>query len=188
MLFSNRMSFISFVILSGDVRIPSVKTLQSPNKYLITYTHVLTPHTIQVYDALDVRLEEVGESFYNPHIPGNIERLTQAGLVQKDEGMLIVRLPHFTIPLIVRKSDGGYGYDSTDMAAVEYRLKQLERDWIIAVTDAGQATHFYMVFDAARAAGWVDKGQRLDHIGKCRRILYCAREMTSFLFIIIQRR
>ena len=42
------------------------------------------------------------------------------------------------------------GYDSTDMAAVEYRLKDLKRDWVVAVTDAGQANHFHMVFDAAR--------------------------------------
>jgi len=59
-------------------------------------------------------------------------------MVEEDEGMLIVRLPGFDIPLIVRKSDGGFGYDSTDMAAVEYRLQTLQRDWIIAVTDAGQ--------------------------------------------------
>ena len=59
-------------------------------------------------------------------------------MVEEDEGMLIIRLPGFDIPLIVRKSDGGFGYDSTDMAAVEYRLQTLQRDWIIAVTDAGQ--------------------------------------------------
>ena len=62
-------------------------------------------------------------------------------MVEEDEGMLIIRLPGFDIPLIVRKSDGGFGYDSTDMAAVEYRLQTLQRDWIIAVTDAGQ--HIY---------------------------------------------
>ena len=62
--------------------------------------------SVQVYDALDVTLEEVGESFYNPFIPPVIEKLKEAGLVEVEEGMLIVRLPHFTIPLIVRKSDG----------------------------------------------------------------------------------
>ena len=63
-------------------------------------------------------------------------------MVEEDEGMLIIRLPGFDIPLIVRKSDGGFGYDSTDMAAVEYRLQTLQRDWIIAVTDAGQPQPF----------------------------------------------
>lgn len=79
-------------------------------------------------------------------------------------GMLIVMLPHFTIPLILRKSDGGYGYDSTDMAAMKYRLFDLKRDWIIYVTDEGQSGHFHMCFDAAKASNWV-KSQRLDHIG-----------------------
>jgi len=64
-----------------------------------------------VYDSLGVKLTEVGESFYNPMIPSTIEQLQQLGLVMNEEEMLIVKLPHFTIPLILRKSDGGYGYD-----------------------------------------------------------------------------
>ena len=52
--------------------------------------------------------------------------------------MLVIKLPHFTIPLMIRKSDGGFGYDSTDMAALQYRIKELKRDWIIIITDAGQ--------------------------------------------------
>lgn len=78
--------------------------------------------------------------------------------------MTILKLSHFSIPLILRKSDGGYGYDSTDMAALSHRLRTLNREWVIYITDAGQATHFHMCFDAARAAGWVGT-QRLDHIG-----------------------
>ena len=121
----------------------------------------------KVYDMLDIKLEEVGESFYNPFIPDVIELCKKAGIVKVEDDMLIIMLPHFTIPLIVRKSDGGYGYDSTDMAAIHYRLFEKKADWIIYITDAGQAPHFYMVFDAARAAGWIDpiRQQRLDHIG-----------------------
>ncbi|CAM9141535.1 unnamed protein product [Ectocarpus fasciculatus] len=59
-----------------------------------------------LYDALGVTLTEVGESFYNPMIPGAIERLNDLGLVKEDQGMRIVMLPGFDIPLIVRKSDG----------------------------------------------------------------------------------
>ena len=61
-----------------------------------------------MYDALGVVVEEVGESFYNPFIPSTINRLQEAGLVEVEEGMLIIKLPHFVIPLIVRKSDGTY--------------------------------------------------------------------------------
>ena len=56
-------------------------------------------------------------------------------------------------PLIIQKSDGGYGYDSTDKA-----------DWVIYVVDSGQALHFELVFAAARKAGWVGD-VRLDHVG-----------------------
>jgi arginyl-tRNA synthetase len=119
----------------------------------------------KVYDMLGVTLEEVGESFYNPIIPGVIEELRSLNLVEQDAGMEIIKLPHFTIPLILRKSDGGFGYDSTDMAALKHRLFTLQRDWIIIITDAGQANHFHMCFDAARTANWLTKNQRLDHIG-----------------------
>ena len=117
-----------------------------------------------VYNILKVQLEEVGESFYNGMIPKIIEELESLALAVNEDGMLIIKLAHFTIPLIVRKSDGGYGYDSTDMAAISYRVRELNCDWLIYITDAGQAPHFHMIFDAARAAGWISS-QRLDHIG-----------------------
>eukprot|EP00752_Nemacystus_decipiens_P016540 g14783.t1 len=119
----------------------------------------------KVYDRLGVSLEEHGESFYNDMIPSTIEMLAEAGLISRDDGADIVRLEHFTYPLIVRKRDGGFGYDSTDMAAIRYRLKTLKCDWIIGITDAGQAGHFHMCFDAARAAGWVDENTKLQHLG-----------------------
>lgn len=60
----------------------------------------------KVYDRLGVTLDEHGESFYNAMIPATIDTLTAAGLVSKDDGADIVRLDHFTYPLIVRKRDG----------------------------------------------------------------------------------
>ena len=120
----------------------------------------------KVYNALDVKLTEVGESFYNPMIPSTIEQMQAIGLVQDEEGMLVIKLPHFTIPLIVRKSDGGYGYDSTDMAALRYRTHVLNRKWLIYITDAGQAPHFHMCFDAAKECGWLPaETHRVNHIG-----------------------
>jgi arginyl-tRNA synthetase len=58
-------------------------------------------------------------------------------------------------PLIVRKSDGGFGYPATDLAAVRHRVATLHADRIVYVVDARQAPHFRMVFDAARRAGWL---------------------------------
>lgn len=108
-----------------------------------------------IYDALDVQVEEFGESFYNPMIPATLEEIKEKGLMTFEQGMNLLHLPHFEIPLILRKSDGGYGYDSTDMAAIKYRTQTLKHDWVVYITDAGQANHFYMVFDAARKMGWV---------------------------------
>ena len=119
----------------------------------------------KVYDILGVHLKEMGESYYNPMIPDTIEELRQKGFITEDEGMLIVKFSHFTIPLIARKSDGGYGYDSTDLTALRYRTQELKRDWVIYVTDEGQANHFYMCFDVARAVDWANTDVRLDHIG-----------------------
>jgi arginyl-tRNA synthetase len=66
---------------------------------------------------------------------------------------------------MLQKSDGGYGYDSTDMAALRYRLFDLKADRVIVITDFSQEGHFQMVYKAGHKIGWVAKGQRLQHIG-----------------------
>lgn len=71
----------------------------------------------------------------------------------------------FETPLIIQKKDGGYGYDSTDMTALKYRIEEMKADWIIYVVDSGQALHFQQVFQAAKEAGWVTDKIRLDHVG-----------------------
>ena len=63
----------------------------------------------KVYDRLGVTLEEHGESFYNDMIPSTIDMLAEADLISRDDGADIVRLEHFTYPLIVRKRDGEPG-------------------------------------------------------------------------------
>jgi len=118
----------------------------------------------KVYKRLGVQLEEFGESFYNPAIPVVLQELEQMKLSHHENGALLMSRDNWQCPLILRKTDGGYGYDSTDMAAINYRIKHLKADWLIYVTDVGQRTHFDMIFDAARDAGWVGKTQ-LDHVG-----------------------
>lgn len=124
----------------------------------------------QVYERLgvDKRLTLVGESFYNDRIPGVVKELEEKGVTEIDQGALIIRVPESgqEVPLMLRKSDGGYGYDSTDMAAIRYRLKELNGDWLIYVVDKGQALHFDLVFGAARRAGWYDPSEiRVEHVG-----------------------
>lgn len=124
----------------------------------------------QIYDRLDVRLTERGESFYNPFLPDVLTDLATAGLLVEDNGAKCVFLEGFTnkdgnpLPLIVQKSDGGYNYATTDLAAIRYRITQDLAERIIYVTDAGQANHFAQVFQVARRAGWVPDGVTLTHV------------------------
>ncbi len=126
----------------------------------------------EIYDLLDVHIEERGESFYNPLLPGIIEDLESKGLVTVSNGAKCVFVEGFKnrdgdpLPLMVQKSDGGYNYDTTDMAAIRHRCEEEKADRIIYITDLGQATHFAMVFKAAQMAGYYDpKKQEVTHIG-----------------------
>ncbi len=124
----------------------------------------------KIYDALDVRLEERGESFYNPFLPDVIQDLEKSGLLEEDEGAKCVFLEGYLnkegerLPLIVQKSDGGYNYATTDLAALRYRINQDKADRIIYVTDSGQADHFAQVFQVARRAGWLPDRVRVVHV------------------------
>jgi arginyl-tRNA synthetase len=118
-----------------------------------------------VYDRLDITVEECGESFYNDKIPSVIEEFEKAGLITIEEGgAKCVFVEGFKVPLMLQKSDGGYGYDSTDMAALKYRLNELKATRIIVITDFSQGDHFKMCYSAANTIGWV-KDQKLEHIG-----------------------
>lgn len=121
----------------------------------------------KIYERLGVKLEERGESFYNPMLTDIVEDLFQRGIAEISDGATCVFVDGENIPLIVRKSDGGFGYASTDMAALKHRIEQENADWIIYVTDHGQAQHFQLVFKAAEKAGYLpkDKKVRLDHVG-----------------------
>jgi len=125
----------------------------------------------EIYDLLDVKLEIRGESFYNPMLADVVADLEAKGLVTISSGAKCIFLEGFEnregepLPLIVQKSDGGYNYVTTDMAALRHRVEEERADRIIYVTDAGQATHFKMVFTAAQKAGYFDPNKvRIDHV------------------------
>jgi len=128
----------------------------------------------KLYDRLDIRLDERGESFYNPFLPAVLEGLDQVGLLVSDDGAQCVFLEGVSgkdgkpLPVIVRKSDGGFNYATTDLAAIRYRFA-VDPDGdgarrVIYVTDAGQANHFAGVFQVAGRAGWIPEGGRLEHV------------------------
>jgi arginyl-tRNA synthetase len=126
----------------------------------------------EIYDLLDVKIIERGESFYNPYLKEVVEELEQKDLVAESDGAKCIFLSGFLnregqpLPLMIQKSDGGYNYDTTDMAALRYRIFEEKAKRIIVVTDSGQSLHFQMVFKAGIAAGWYDPEQiRIDHVG-----------------------
>lgn len=121
-----------------------------------------------IYERLDITVHERGESFYNSMLGPLAQELTSRGLCHINEGALCFFTPQITtdLPLIVVKSDGGYGYDSTDLAAIYHRLLVMRADWVIYITDIGQELHFHMIFDAAKQAGWhVPPKTQCDHMG-----------------------
>ncbi|MEB3151018.1 MAG: arginine--tRNA ligase [Sphaerospermopsis sp.] len=123
-----------------------------------------------IYDVLDIKLIERGESFYNPLLSKVVEDLETAGLVEENQGAKCVFLEGFTnregdpLPLIVQKSDGGYNYATTDLAALRYRIEEDQAKRIIYVTDAGQANHFAQFFQVAKKARWIPKNVELVHV------------------------
>lgn len=121
----------------------------------------------KIYDRLDVRLVERGESFYQKRMESIVVELTKGGFLEEDEGRKIMWGENNEgIPLTIVKSDGGFTYDTSDMAAIQQRLKEEKVDWIVYVTDAGQATHFNTIFSCARRAGILHPAvHRVDHVG-----------------------
>ena len=123
-----------------------------------------------IYDLLDVCITERGESFYNLLLAAVVEDLEKAGLLIEDQGAKCVFLEGFQnregqpLPLIIQKSDGGYNYATTDLAAIRYRVQQDHAKRLIYVTDAGQANHFAQVFQVARRAGWIPEDVNIEHV------------------------
>lgn len=135
-----------------------------------------------IYERLEVKLDEVGESFYQNMIPDVIKELESKELLEKDNGRTVVKgsgkPPTYKTnkkgesvvkdngdpPLTVIKSDGGYTYDTTDVAAIRYRLQDLGAEAIYYVIDSGQSLHMSQVFETAKKAGWLTD-QTVKHIG-----------------------
>ena len=109
----------------------------------------------RIYGRLGVAFELVrGESFYNDALPGVVAKLQALGLVRESEGALVAFLEEEKLPpCIVRKSDGGYNYATTDLATVFSREAEFRPDGIVYVTDERQQLHFRQFFALAKMAG-----------------------------------
>ncbi len=113
---------------------------------------------------------ERGESFYNTLLPEVVEELDKLGLLVENQGAKCVFLEGFTnrdgepLPLIVQKSDGGYNYAATDLAAIRYRVKIDKAQRVIYPVGAEQANHFAQIFQVGGRAGWITDNIEFVHV------------------------
>jgi arginyl-tRNA synthetase len=123
-----------------------------------------------LYDRLDITIQERGESFYNPLLADVVQDLDSLGLLVENQGARVVFADGFTnkdgdpLPLIIQKTDGGYNYATTDLAAIRYRTQQDGAERVLYVVDAGQGNHFAQVFQVAAKAGWIPSNVELTHV------------------------
>ena len=108
-----------------------------------------------VYGRLGVKFDHtLGESFYNPHLQRVVDELCGKGVARESEGALAVFFEDIPAlkeqPALIRKSDGGFNYTTTDLATLEYRLNTWKPDEIVYVTDGRQQLHFQQLFAAFR--------------------------------------
>ncbi len=153
-----------------------VVALQAGDPETLRLWGMLVADTKQYYNSVYARLgvtltdaDQAPESFYNPMLADVCDELQAAGVAVISDGALCAFPPGFTsrdgspLPLILRKSDGGYGYGTTDMAAIRYRVRDLHADRLIYVVGSEQAQHFEMVFAVARQAGWLPDTVSAEH-------------------------
>lgn len=119
----------------------------------------------EIYNRLDIRIDEVGESFYQNQIPQLVKELDEKGILIEDNGRKVIKINGYDLMLTIIKSDGGYTYDTTDLAAIRYRLVNLNMDKIIYVVDNGQSLHFELIFEVAKITGWIKNNQEVKHVG-----------------------
>ncbi len=142
-----------------------------------TFCNESLRHCHEIYQRLGVVLEDRGESQYAPLMDEVVARLDKVmaaapnGDVRMSDGALCMFLPGFKtrdgdgLPLMVRKSDGGFNYATSDLATIIHRVESLGAKRIVYVVGLPQKQHFEMVFAAARAVGWVDESVSLIHLG-----------------------
>jgi arginyl-tRNA synthetase len=155
-----------------------VVSLQAGDESTLSLWRILVEaskkHFEKVFERLGVTMTPAdtrGESFYNPFLPEIAADLEKRGVAAVEDGALCVFPDGFKnregnpLPVIVRKSDGGFGYAATDLAALRYRAQELHGTRILYVVGSPQAQHFSMVFAVARMAGYVGAEVQTEHVG-----------------------
>jgi arginyl-tRNA synthetase len=124
-------------------------------------------HCLELYARLGVKLGSDDfhpESAYNDDLAPVVEELLEKNIAVVDDGAVCVFVPGVKAPMIIQKTDGGYLYATTDLAAIRYRTRQLLGQRVIYVVGAPQTHHFDLLFTVAGMAGWVNDDVRLQHV------------------------
>jgi arginyl-tRNA synthetase len=153
-----------------------VVSLQGGNEESLRLWRMLVGESLRylhdLYQRLDITLTDADmdpESFYNPMLADVCDELQASGVATISDGALCVFPPGFTgrdgspLPIILRKSNGGYGYATTDVAAIRYRIRDLGVDRMIYVVGSEQVLHLAMLFATAREAGWLTDKVSAEH-------------------------
>jgi arginyl-tRNA synthetase len=173
---SARESFESDATFRDRARL-RVVALQAGDKETLRLWSVLAEQSIRYFDEVYAKLgvlltdEDIaGESFYNSQLNDVVSDLRAEGLLVESEGALCVFPEGYVnrdgepFPLIIQKSDEGFGYAATDLAAIRDRVSRLGADRILYVVGAPQAQHFEMCFAVARLAGWLPDRVEVEHV------------------------
>lgn len=149
--------------ISQEAARSALVRLQAGDDAMVTAWRRLIEVTMdEVYRAtslLNTRIDstsERGESSFRDDLAEVVDAFIRSELAVEDDGALVVRFPDRERPMLIRKRDGGFLYATTDLAALRYRVQDLDSDEVVYVVDARQRDHFRDVFDACRMIGWAD--------------------------------
>ena len=146
----------------------------------VTLWHQFMPWCIEdlnrIYRRLGIEFDHcLGESFYQPMLTDTVKKLEAAGIAKRDQGAMAIFFPDpagkvdkngepvpLFPPFVVLKSDGAFTYATSDLACIEYRVKEFKADKLVYVVDDRQSLHFQQLFAAARKWGFTEVG--LEHV------------------------
>lgn len=118
----------------------------------------------KIYGMLSIKnLTNIGESYYYKYFDDLIKELKEKSLLVCEDNRHVIKFLKMP-PLTIIKSDGGYTYDTTDLAALRYRLVDCDADHIYYVVDSGQELHFKQIFEVAKLMNWLTSDKQVIHI------------------------
>lgn len=148
--FNTKVAMITSELQNEIISSQIYPTSSSTHKYLGYYNilcDISRKSFNEIYKSLGVtNIKEIGESFYASKLSLVVQELEKLNLVKVSEGAKCIFLKGYNSPFLIQKSDNGYLYSTTDLAALKYRSQVLKKDKIIYITDSSQKSHFQQVF------------------------------------------